>query len=390
MSFWIRGTKVPATPVAYGGRRPDRDPTNLGSLGPNCPRSWDGQPRDARHNLVVMTNPHSRLGRAHDTPTPTLIMQIAHGFMASKHLFAASELGLFEALGEGPVDLDGLAARTGLTRRAARISADAMVAIGLLHKDADCYANTPEAAAFLSGATPADLRPLLRFWDRFSYPAWADLAGALGRGRPHHQIFDLDEELVPIMSAGIEAATSGACQALPAAAPCGPAAGCWTSVEAPGPGRSRWLPPTPPSRPRSSSWPTSPPSPKATSTRPDSPTGSTSASGTFETVSPQDMTHSCSPTLCTTSPRRPTVRSCDESGRRPAGAQLLLADFWTDPTHTKPLPAALMAGEFAVHLNDGDVYSVEEATAWLSDTGWRLTEHTPLAGPISLVAAKTA
>ena len=61
-------------------------------------------------------------------------MQIAHGFMASKHLFAASELGLFEALGEGPVDLDGLAARTGLTRRAARISADAMVAIGLLDK----------------------------------------------------------------------------------------------------------------------------------------------------------------------------------------------------------------------------------------------------------------
>jgi len=49
-----------------------------------------------------------------------------------------------------------------------------------------------------------------------------------------------------------------------------------------------------------------------------------------------------------------------------------------------------MAGEFAVHLNDGDVYSVEEATAWLSDTGWTLTRHTPLAGPISLVAANTA
>ncbi len=74
----------------------------------------------------------------------------------------------------------------------------------------------------------------------------------------------------------------------------------------------------------------------------------------------------------------------------PPGARLLLADFWTDPTHTQPLPAALMAGEFAVHLNDGDVYSVEEATAWLSDTGWRLTRHTPLAGPISLVAAETA
>jgi chemotaxis methyl-accepting protein methylase len=37
------------------------------------------------------------------------------------------------------------------------------------------------------------------------------------------------------------------------------------------------------------------------------------------------------------------------------GGRLLLADFWTDPTHSQPLPAALMAGEFAIHVNDGDV-----------------------------------
>ena len=46
-----------------------------------------------------------------------------------------------------------------------------------------------------------------------------------------------------------------------------------------------------------------------------------------------------------------------------------------------------MAGEFAIHLNDGDVYSVEEGTAWLADTGWSLTGHAPLAGPISLLVA---
>ena len=328
-----------------------------------------------------------------DTPTPTLIMQIAHGFMASKHLFAASELGLFEALGEGPADLDGLAARTGLTRRTARISADAMVALGLLDKDGDRYANTPEAATFLSGATPADLRPLLRFWDRLSYPAWAELAGALGRGRPLRQIFDIDDELVPIMSAGIEAATSGACHALPAAA--GLRSGKQAAghrrrhrflVDRAGGGRPG------PHRHGARAGRRRPHRRRATSTRPDSPTGSTSASGTSETVScPQATTPSCSPTWCTTSPRRRTVSILRRiRAAAPAGARLLLADFWTDPTHTQPLPAALMAGEFAVHLNDGDVYSVEEATAWLADTGWRLTRHAPLAGPISLVAAETA
>ncbi len=70
------------------------------------------------------------------------------------------------------------------------------------------------------------------------------------------------------------------------------------------------------------------------------------------------------------------------------GSRVLIADFWTDATHTQPLAAALMAGEFAIHVNDGDVYSVDEGTAWLADSGWKATGHAPLAGPISLVTAE--
>lgn len=72
------------------------------------------------------------------------------------------------------------------------------------------------------------------------------------------------------------------------------------------------------------------------------------------------------------------------------GARLLIADFWTDPTHTLPLPAELMAGEFAIHVNDGDAYSVEEGAAWLGKCGWAFTWQLPLAGPISLVTAEAA
>lgn len=97
------------------------------------------------------------------TVTPEPIMRLASGFMAAKHLFAASELGLFEALATSPTTIDGLAARTGLTRRAARISADAMVALGLIERDGDTYRNGDVAATFLAGQTPADLRPFLRF-----------------------------------------------------------------------------------------------------------------------------------------------------------------------------------------------------------------------------------
>ena len=37
-----------------------------------------------------------------DTISPAPIMSIASGFMAAKHLFAANELGLFEALADSP------------------------------------------------------------------------------------------------------------------------------------------------------------------------------------------------------------------------------------------------------------------------------------------------
>ena len=75
-------------------------------------------------------------------------------------------------------------------------------------------------------------------------------------------------------------------------------------------------------------------------------------------------------------------------GAAEAGSRLLLADFWTDPSHTEPVHAALMAGEFAVHLREGDVYSVEEVRGWLPQAGWQFVEHAPLAGPQSLIVAE--
>jgi len=337
-----------------------------------------------------MTTTQAPTAAARTVVTPDRIFEIAQGFMASKHLFAASELGVFEALGEGPVDLDGLAARTGLTRRTARIAADAMVAIGLMEVRGGRYANTPVAAMFLSGATPADLRPLLRFWDRLSYPAWDDLAGALGRGRPAREIFEIDDDLVPVMSAGIAAATAAACRALPAVAGL-PTASRVLDI---GGGTGSW------------SIALAAADPALTATvleladvarvageqlraagytdrinvrvgdvlADDLPSG-------FNAFLLANLVHYFTPETNQSILRRICAAA-------KTGSRLLIADFWTDPTHTQPLAAALMAGEFAIHVNDGDVYSVAEGASWLAATGWRATGHTPLAGPISLVTAE--
>jgi len=70
------------------------------------------------------------------------------------------------------------------------------------------------------------------------------------------------------------------------------------------------------------------------------------------------------------------------------GARLLLADFWTDAGHTEPAFAALMAGEFLVVTGEGDVYSAQEVKDWLDETGWRVVDRRPLAGPMSLIVAE--
>ena len=117
--------------------------------------------------------------------TPDSIMEVARGFMAAKHLFAASSIGLFETLADGPATLAEMAARAGISERAAHISADAMVALGFLSVEQGRYSNGAVTSTFLAGRTPVDLRPVLRFWDLVSYPAWMQLEPVLhGRWAP--------------------------------------------------------------------------------------------------------------------------------------------------------------------------------------------------------------
>jgi len=70
------------------------------------------------------------------------------------------------------------------------------------------------------------------------------------------------------------------------------------------------------------------------------------------------------------------------------GGRLLIVDFWTNPAHTEPLMAALMAGEFLVVGGNGDVYSLDEGRTWLEQSGWRFVEHKALSGPVTLLVAE--
>jgi SAM-dependent methyltransferase len=324
--------------------------------------------------------------------TPEPIMKVAMGFMAAKHLFVASEVGLFEALADGPATIEELASRTGVPSRTIAIAAAAMVSLGLIERHGESYQNGEPAAAFLSGKPGPDLRPMLRFWDQLSYPLWQSLANAVRTGTGQTQFGKFDERQQEIFSAGVEAFTGPGAAALLANYDFGQhrrvldvAGGTGsflvavlkryanltaTLFELPGPCAV--------ARRRLASLPE----------------GSRIQlveGDVFKDALPpgHDALIVANTVHVFSAPHNIELLRKMRAAVQP-GARLLLIDLWTDPTHTQPGPAALISGEFLLISGEGQVYSEQEADAWLGQTGWKKIKTTPLAGPVGLIVAEAA
>ena len=323
--------------------------------------------------------------------TPESIFQVATGFMAAKHLFVANEVGLFEKLAGGSAGLDELAQRTGVHRRTLRIVADAMVALGFLEREGDRYRNGSVADRFLSGRTPADLRPFLRFWNDISYPRWSKLEDAVRANGPVHGDLEFTDEQQKIFSKGVEAITAGTAEALAV----GYDFGRHRQVLDLGGGTGSFLIAVLRHQPRVSCTLFELPAVALIAKERLTAAGfgdrvRTVGGDCFSDPLPEghdavivaNVVHLLSPRRNVELLRR--IRKAS-----PDGARLLLVDFWTDPTHSEPAFAALMAGEFLLASGEGDVYSEQELREWLIQSGWKAVERKPLAGPSSLIVAET-
>lgn len=320
-----------------------------------------------------------------DEVTPEPIVRVAQGFMASKFLFAANELGVFEQL---PATLDQVAARCAIPRRTARIVLDALVAIGLLERQGDHYKNGPAAAAFLTGTGPLDLRRFLRLFNRLSYQGFAMLEDSVRTGKPRDYVRSDDDQ--EIFSAGVASFTIGAANGLAEVydfsrhkkvLDLGGGTGVFLDIIL-----SRY--------------------PAVRGTLFDSPEvaaiarkqlAKSKAASRIEVVAGDFMKDSIpgghdaviiANIVHYFSPENNTKIMRSLRAGVPSGARALIVDFWTDPTHTEPVPAALMAGEFLINCPEGDVYSRPDAAGWFAKSGWQEVDFKPLAGPQTLLIAE--
>ncbi|ACU37933.1 O-methyltransferase family 2 [Actinosynnema mirum DSM 43827] len=318
------------------------------------------------------------------------VLGLLNGFRAAKFLMVGCELGVFEALADSPggVDVGALAERVGVSRRAGRICADALVAIGLLAREGDRYRNAP-AARHLSGESGVDLRAFVRFTDRVSYPAWGGLAEALRSG-PVNRITALSAEQQEVFSSGVEALNAGPAAAIAASGhlvgrrallDVGGGTGSWSAAAVRAHGGLRatvveWPPVAELARRR---------------------VADAGLGGRIDVVAgdvrvdPMPQGHDCcllANVVHVFSPEDNELVLANARRAVVAGARLLLVDYWTGPTGAEPAVAALMAGEFAVNSEDGDVYGVDDVVAWLGATGWRFLGREAVAGAKSAVVAE--
>lgn len=115
---------------------------------------------------------------------PSLITDMASAFYDSCVLFAASDAGLFTALAAHPhITAEQVAEHCNLHPRGACLLLDACVALKLLVKNNNTYANTPESALFLVAGSPADLSGAIRY-NRDVYAAWGRLGEFARTGEP--------------------------------------------------------------------------------------------------------------------------------------------------------------------------------------------------------------
>jgi hypothetical protein len=122
-----------------------------------------------------------------DPIAPDLIMQLGMSFWGSKALLSAIEVGLFSELAEGPLTLEELTERLGLHDRSAHDFFDALVALGMLERSDDGYANTAATDVFLDRAKPSYVGGILEMANARLYGFWGSLTEALKTGKVQNE-----------------------------------------------------------------------------------------------------------------------------------------------------------------------------------------------------------
>ncbi|MGQ0793300.1 MAG: methyltransferase [Deltaproteobacteria bacterium] len=114
---------------------------------------------------------------------PRDLIKIMRGFMESKTLFTAHEMGLFDALEKGAKTVTELAWELRASERGVRALANALAAMGALVKEGDKYELPDNLRGALLSGGDSSLRNYMELLHYFWY-VWSDASKVVRSGKP--------------------------------------------------------------------------------------------------------------------------------------------------------------------------------------------------------------
>jgi SAM-dependent methyltransferase len=317
-------------------------------------------------------------------------MLVAHGYMAAKIVFLASEVGVFAAVGAGRTTLEEIAEACHLPLRTTRMLADALVMFRLLEYEDRRYRNAPDVEEFLTGRGPLDIRPVLQYFDKISFPAWVDAETAVRTGQAVRSELGPDE--IAAFEKAVAVVTMPGATALANEYDFRP----HRRVLDVGGGTGTFLTAVL-ARYDHLTWTLLDLPPVADMVRTDpaivefgdrvevigADAFTDPLPGGFDAILVAHFLHLF-----------PPERNLDLLGRlrgvTTEDGRVLLVDWWTGTDPVTPHPNAVFGAWEFLLLGGGDTYCPDEVERWLSQTGWRAVEHLPLVAPMSLLVAEAA
>ncbi|NXC48980.1 ASMT methyltransferase, partial [Penelope pileata] len=133
------------------------------------------------------------MGSTEDLDYPQIIFQYSNGFLVSKVMFTACELGVFDLLLEAgqPLPLDVIAARLGASTMGMERLLDACVGLKLLavdlRQEGAFYRNTEISSIYLTKSSPKSQYHILMYYSNTVYLCWHYLADAVREGRNQYE-----------------------------------------------------------------------------------------------------------------------------------------------------------------------------------------------------------
>jgi len=121
------------------------------------------------------------------TPQPPegTVFQLLNGAWVAQAIHAACELGVPDALGDGPATVDAIAEKTGTHAPSLARLLRALAGVGLCVEDESGRVALTPAGATLRAGVPGSTRGLALFWKaRWHERAWEDLAWSVRTGEP--------------------------------------------------------------------------------------------------------------------------------------------------------------------------------------------------------------